>query len=221
MSLDTYTFLFTLINCDKGPLSTERSNTLRDYEMLLLIRPTLDAESASDIGKQTGELITANAGSIDSTNMWGRRKLAYQINNFNEATYTLIKFKLDPAKLRDLEFELKLNESLLRYLIIRDLHPQSTELKDDEASEDTPEASEDTPEGEVDAPEETSSIDDAASVVAEATDVVEEASTDVATEVADAAEDVANEAGEETETVADVGESSDSVGDSSEEGTGA
>ena len=187
--------------------------------MLLLIRPTLDADSASEVGKQTGELITANAGSIDSTNMWGRRKLAYQIDNFNEATYTLIKFKLDPAKLRDLEFELKLNDSLLRYLIIRDLHPQSTELQDDEASEDKSEASNDGSESAVSetVAEVTEVVSEAAEAVVEGVESAVEAAGAKATEVAEA---VSETVAEVTEAVSGSDED-DSTDDSSEKGSNA
>ncbi len=111
---------------------------MRNYELLLVIRPNLDEAGALEVARNVGERIQNNEGSITSTNVWGRRKLAYSIDKQVEATYILLKVKTEPATLKDLEFELKLNEALLRYLIVRDHTPETTQLQE-EITEETSE----------------------------------------------------------------------------------
>ncbi|MEM7033418.1 MAG: 30S ribosomal protein S6 [Chloroflexota bacterium] len=108
---------------------------MRDYELLLVIRPSLDNAAAIELSKQVGELLQNNEGAVTGTNMWGRRKLAYPIDNQIEATYILLKCQMNPAKLTDIEFNLKLNESLLRYMIVRDHTPAVADVKDTSDSE--------------------------------------------------------------------------------------
>ena len=108
---------------------------MRDYELLLVIRPNLDEAGAVEVARNVAERIQAVDGSITSTSVWGRRKLAYPIEKQIEATYILLKFQTAPATLKDLEFDLKLNESLLRFLIVRDHKPETTQLQEEIAEE--------------------------------------------------------------------------------------
>lgn len=154
--------------------------SLRDYELLLVIRPNLDEAGATEAAKQIVELIQRRGGEVTATNVWGRRRLAYPIDNQIEATYVLLKFRGAPARLNELKFELKLNESLLRFMAVRDHQPQAVELQES-ASEEV--SVEETSTENVQATEET----------------VEEADLEVAsTEEAAAVEEVA--AAEETTT---------------------
>jgi small subunit ribosomal protein S6 len=108
---------------------------LRDYELLLVIRPNLDEAGATEAAKQIVELIQRRGGEVMATNVWGRRRLAYPIDNQIEATYVLLKFRVAPARLNELKFELKLNESLLRFMAVRDHQPQAVELQESASEE--------------------------------------------------------------------------------------
>ena len=110
---------------------------MRDYELLLIIRPQLDEVGATEVVKQIIELIRKKGNTLTSTHVWGRRKLAYPIDRQIEATYVLLKFKAVPASLRELEFALKLNEALLRFMIVKDQQPQVVDLQES-APEKTP-----------------------------------------------------------------------------------
>jgi small subunit ribosomal protein S6 len=103
---------------------------LRNYELLLVIRPNLDEAGATEAAKQIVELIQRRGGEVTATNVWGRRRLAYPIDNQIEATYVLLKMRFAPARLNELKFELKLNESLLRFMAVRDHLPQVVELQE-------------------------------------------------------------------------------------------
>jgi small subunit ribosomal protein S6 len=57
-------------------------------------------------------------GEVASVDVWGRRKLAYPINNYREGTYVLFQAKMSPASIVELERNLKLSEEIVRYLLI-------------------------------------------------------------------------------------------------------
>lgn len=156
---------------------------MRDYELLLVIRPNLDEAGAAEAAKRIVELIQRREGEVTATNVWGRRRLAYAIDNQIEATYILLKFRVAPARLNELKFELKLNESLLRFMVVRDHQPQAVELQES-------------------APEEISVAETGTEDVQTSEEVVEEA----APEGASAEETVAVEEVETTEEVAAVEE---------------
>lgn len=120
---------------------------MRDYELLLVIRSNLDEAGAVEVAQNIAEQIQNGEGKVTSTNVWGRRKLAYPIDKQIEAIYILLKFKAVPTILRGLEFDLKLNESLLRYMIVKDINPDSTELQEVAAEEVAPEEAEAVDEG--------------------------------------------------------------------------
>lgn len=108
---------------------------MRNYELLLVIRPNLDEAGAAEAAKQIVELIQRRGGEVTATNVWGRRRLAYPIDNQIEATYVLLKMRFAPVRLNELKFELKLNESLLRFMAVRDHMPQVVELQESAAEE--------------------------------------------------------------------------------------
>ncbi len=92
---------------------------MRTYEMMLIVRPTLDDKAVAETIEKVSELFTARGGEVQKVSKWGRRKLAYAIDDLLEGTYVLFNVSLNPAELKDLEFNLKLNEAVLRYMIVK------------------------------------------------------------------------------------------------------
>jgi len=92
---------------------------MRTYEMMLIARPTLDDKALTETIETVSELFTARGGEVQKVSKWGRRKLAYAIDDLLEGIYVLFNISLAPTELKDLEFNLKLNESVLRYMIVK------------------------------------------------------------------------------------------------------
>ena len=87
------------------------------YETMLVTSAALDEEASSAlIGKFKG-LIEAN-GTIDSVDDWGKRRLAYPINDEEEGVYTVIKFTSEPAFPADLDRVYKITDGVLRTMIV-------------------------------------------------------------------------------------------------------
>jgi len=92
---------------------------LRDYEVLYIVRADLEDDKVQDAVKRVNTLIERSGGAIEQTNLWGKRKLAYEVKHQKEGSYVLQDFQLDPNRVPELEASLKITEEVLRHLIVR------------------------------------------------------------------------------------------------------
>ena len=92
---------------------------MRDYELAFIIEPSTDEEGVTSVVEKVSQLVQTTDGAVTSVDVWGRRTLAYPINNHREGTYVLMQTKMLPSSLVDLERDLKLSEEIIRYLLVR------------------------------------------------------------------------------------------------------
>ncbi len=92
---------------------------MRDYEVLYIVRADLDDDKVQDAVKRVNTLIERSGGAVERTNLWGKRKLAYEVKHQKEGSYVLQDFQLDPERVPELESSLKITEEVLRHLIVR------------------------------------------------------------------------------------------------------
>ncbi len=92
---------------------------MRDYELAFIIEPNVDSEGVTNTVEKVSKFVEAIDGSVTSVDVWGRRALAYPINNHREGTYVLLKADIQPSSLGDLERNLKLSEDVIRYLLVK------------------------------------------------------------------------------------------------------
>ena len=87
------------------------------YETMLVTNPALDEEASAALVGKFKSLIEAN-GTIDSVDEWGKRRLAYPIEDNTESVYTVIKFTSNPDFPAELDRVYKITEGVLRSIII-------------------------------------------------------------------------------------------------------
>ena len=87
------------------------------YETMLVTNPALDEEASSALIGKFKSLIEAN-GTIDSVDEWGKRRLAYPIEDNTEGVYTVIKFSSNPDFPAELDRVYKITEGVLRSIIV-------------------------------------------------------------------------------------------------------
>ena len=92
---------------------------MRDYEMVMIISPEIAEEDVPGRIEKVSEFITSRGGEITEVERWGKRKLAYPINNFKEGNYVLSRFKFQPDNTVELEASLKISEDILRHMLVR------------------------------------------------------------------------------------------------------
>lgn len=91
---------------------------LNSYETIFIIDPTLGEEQVKAVQDKFTNLI-ANNGSVESIDEWGKRRLAYEINDKNEGVYVLVDFKADPDFPKELDRQYRITDGILRTIIIR------------------------------------------------------------------------------------------------------
>jgi small subunit ribosomal protein S6 len=91
---------------------------MRDYELVIIVTPEFDEAATADIIEKTKSWITDAGGSIESVDEWGRQKLAYMIRNHKEGQYFLYNIKMEPTAVASLERNFRLQEAIIRFLII-------------------------------------------------------------------------------------------------------
>ena len=92
---------------------------MREYEVLYIVRADLDDEKVQDAVKRVNTLIERSGGYVERTNLWGKRKLAYEVKHQKEGSYVLQDFQFEPNRVPELEAALKITEEVLRHLIVR------------------------------------------------------------------------------------------------------
>ena len=90
--------------------------------MMLVVAPTVSDEGLPAVVERVPGYISTQGGTVASTNPenpWGRRRLAYQIQEHRDAFYVLYLFTADPNAILEIERELKLDEQVIRHLVVR------------------------------------------------------------------------------------------------------
>ncbi len=92
---------------------------MNDYEILLMLDPELPEERQTEIVSRTRELIEKAGGSWLSHDLWGRRRLAYEIDHKPDGTYHLLQFDAEPATLDEATRVLKITDGVMRHMATR------------------------------------------------------------------------------------------------------
>jgi small subunit ribosomal protein S6 len=92
---------------------------MRIYEELFIVRPDATDEEVDPIVDQVKNVITHGGGTVDKTEKWGVRKLAYRVAKFNEGQYILLQFTAKPETVKEIERRLRVADSVLKFLTVR------------------------------------------------------------------------------------------------------
>ncbi len=92
---------------------------MRDYEVVIIVSPEAEEERVGSVVDRVSSWITGRGGTIDKVEPWGRRRLAYTIKDFRDGIYFLIRAKMDPAAVDELESSLRISEDVIRHLVVR------------------------------------------------------------------------------------------------------
>ena len=90
---------------------------MRRYELMLLFRPDLEDDKLQAAVEKVTRAIVNAGGALTKVSPWGKRRLAYDIQHFREASYFLLHFDIAPARIRELERGLLISEEILRHLV--------------------------------------------------------------------------------------------------------
>jgi small subunit ribosomal protein S6 len=91
-----------------------------DYEVTYILRPSLEETEADERANAVAEGVKTRGGEVlGDLEKMGKRRLAYEIDDVREGYYVVMKFRSDPDGAKELERQMRLNENVLRALVIR------------------------------------------------------------------------------------------------------
>jgi small subunit ribosomal protein S6 len=86
---------------------------------MFILAPDLEDEAAATATERVRSYVTSKGGEVRSLEPWGRRRLAYPIQRYHEGAYHIAQFTLEPEHAVELDRNLKLNEQVIRHMIVR------------------------------------------------------------------------------------------------------
>lgn len=92
---------------------------MRQYETMYVLRPDLEGEQTQELINRFKEVVASQGGEALEVTEWGKRRLAYEINEYREGYYVIMKFKDESNVTAELERLMRINESVIRYLTTR------------------------------------------------------------------------------------------------------
>ncbi len=92
---------------------------MRIYEELFIVRPDATEEEVDPLIEQLQNVVTHAGGSIEKTEKWGVRKLAYRVMKYNEGQYILLQFNAKPETVKELERRLRVADLVVKFLTVR------------------------------------------------------------------------------------------------------
>lgn len=92
---------------------------MKAYELLFFVAPSIDEETRLAVMKRIDTAITADNGTVDNVDNWGKRKLAYEVNGLTDGDYTLIDFHANPESIAELDRVLRITDAVERFMIVK------------------------------------------------------------------------------------------------------
>ena len=99
---------------------------MNKYEVVYIIDPAVEEEARKELIAKFNALITENGGNVDKVEEWGKRRLAYAIDYKTEGYYVLVNFQAESELPKELERNLQISDSIIRYQVIRLLEKKAS-----------------------------------------------------------------------------------------------
>ena len=92
---------------------------MRKYEVMVIMDPDTEERSVQPTLEQYLTVITKGGGTVENLDIWGRRRLAYEIQKKSEGIYAVITLNAEPDDVKEMDRQFRINESIMRTKVIR------------------------------------------------------------------------------------------------------
>ncbi len=92
---------------------------MRQYEIMIILDPEIEERTVAPSLDKYLSVVKSDGGTVDKVDIWGRRRLAYDIQKKSEGIYAVVDFTASPATAKELDRQLGLNEVVLRTKVLR------------------------------------------------------------------------------------------------------
>jgi small subunit ribosomal protein S6 len=92
---------------------------MRHYELMIILDPDLEERTVTPSLENYLKIIKDSGGNVNKLDVWGKRRLSFEINKKAEGIYAVADMHCEPAAIKELDRQLNLNESILRTKVMR------------------------------------------------------------------------------------------------------
>lgn len=92
---------------------------MRHYELMVILDPDVEERTVAPALDQFLSVVKTDGGSVEKVDIWGRRRMSFEINKKAEGIYAVVDLQAEPATVKELDRQLNLNEAVLRTKLMR------------------------------------------------------------------------------------------------------
>lgn len=93
---------------------------MRNYEIMYIIRPNIEEEARTALMERFNNILTDNGAEVEKVDEKGKKRLAYEINDFRDGYYVVIKFKGDDKAINEFDRQAKFTDDIIRHMAVRE-----------------------------------------------------------------------------------------------------
>lgn len=93
---------------------------MKKYEVMYIIRPNIEDEAKKALVERFNGILTENGAELSDSKEWGKRRLAYEINDFRDGYYQLVKVTAPAVAVEEFTRLAKISEDIIRHIIVKD-----------------------------------------------------------------------------------------------------
>ena len=92
---------------------------MRKYEIMYIIRPNIEDEAKKALVERFNTILTDNGAELTEVKEWGKRRLAYEINDFRDGYYMLLQVQSEAAAVQEFDRLAKISEDIIRHMVTK------------------------------------------------------------------------------------------------------
>ncbi len=92
---------------------------MREYELMYIIQPAIEEEAKKALVERFNDILTSNGAEIIESKEWGKRRLAYEINDLREGFYQIVKVNAGTEAINEYTRLANINEDIIRHIAVR------------------------------------------------------------------------------------------------------
>lgn len=104
----------------RAQVHKEVQTQMRKYEVMYVIRPNIEEDAKKALVERFNEIFTSNGAEIVEAKEWGKRRLAYEINDFREGFYQIVKVNAETAAINEFTRLANISEDIIRHIAVRE-----------------------------------------------------------------------------------------------------
>ena len=102
-----------------GRLVQKEVTVMRKYEIMYIIRPNIEDEAKKALVERFNTILTDNGAELTEVKEWGKRRLAYEINDFRDGYYMLLQVQSEAAAVQEFDRLAKISEDIIRHMVTK------------------------------------------------------------------------------------------------------